>query len=80
MQAHDFFLSLLIILLTARVFAELATRLKSPAVIGLMSVVIKRFDANSEIPGLIPTTIVSLGGRAESSATRSTPAWSSSPP
>ena len=56
MQAHDFFLSLLIILLTARVFAELATRLKSPAVIGLMSVVIKRFDANSEIPGLIPTT------------------------
>lgn len=34
MQAHDFFLSLLIILLTARVFAELATRLKSPAVIG----------------------------------------------
>lgn len=34
MQAHDFFLTLLIILLTARVFAELATRLKSPAVIG----------------------------------------------
>ncbi|MFQ5642681.1 MAG: cation:proton antiporter [Thiogranum sp.] len=34
MDAHDFFLSLLIILLTARVFAELATRLKSPAVIG----------------------------------------------
>ena len=34
MHAHDFFLSLLIILLTARVFAELATRLKSPAVIG----------------------------------------------
>ena len=34
MQAHDFFLNLLIILLTARVFAELATRLKSPAVIG----------------------------------------------
>ena len=34
MQASDFFLSLLIILLTARVFAELATRLKSPAVIG----------------------------------------------
>ena len=34
MHAHDFFLNLLIILLTARVFAELATRLKSPAVIG----------------------------------------------
>ena len=34
MQAHDFFLTLLIILLTARIFAELATRLKSPAVIG----------------------------------------------
>jgi len=34
MEAHDFFLTLLIILLTARVFAELATRLKSPAVIG----------------------------------------------
>ena len=34
MEAHDFFLALLIILLTARLFAELATRLKSPAVIG----------------------------------------------
>ena len=34
MEAHDFFLSLLIILLTARVFAELATRLQAPAVIG----------------------------------------------
>jgi len=34
MEAHDFFLALLIILLTARIFAELATRLKSPAVIG----------------------------------------------
>jgi Kef-type K+ transport system membrane component KefB len=34
MESHDFFLTLLIILLTARVFAELATRLKSPAVIG----------------------------------------------
>lgn len=34
MPAHDFFLNLLIILLTARVFAELAVRLKSPAVIG----------------------------------------------
>ncbi len=34
MEAHDFFLSLLIILLTARVFAELATRLNSPSVIG----------------------------------------------
>jgi len=34
METHDFFLALLIILLTARVFAELATRLQSPAVIG----------------------------------------------
>ncbi len=34
MEASDFFLALLIILLTARIFAELATRLKSPAVIG----------------------------------------------
>ncbi|RDH82736.1 MAG: sodium:proton antiporter [endosymbiont of Galathealinum brachiosum] len=34
MQAHDFFLTLLIILLAARIFAELATRLKTPAVIG----------------------------------------------
>lgn len=34
MEAHDFFLTLLIILLTARLFAELATRLNSPAVIG----------------------------------------------
>jgi Kef-type K+ transport system membrane component KefB len=34
MQVSDFFLTLLIILLTARIFAELATRLKSPAVIG----------------------------------------------
>jgi Kef-type K+ transport system membrane component KefB len=34
MEAHDFFLTLLIILLTARVFAELATRLQSPSVIG----------------------------------------------
>jgi len=34
MQAHDFFLTLLIILLTARIFAEIATRLKSPSVIG----------------------------------------------
>ena len=34
MQAHTFFLYLLIILLAARVFAELAVRLKSPAVIG----------------------------------------------
>ena len=32
----------------------------APAAAKLMSVVIKRFDASSEIPGLIPTTIVSL--------------------
>lgn len=34
MESHDFFLSLLLILLTARIFAELATRLRTPAVIG----------------------------------------------
>jgi len=34
MATHHFFLILLIILLTARIFAELATRLKIPAVIG----------------------------------------------
>ena len=34
MQAHTFFLYLLIILLTARLFAEIAVRLRSPAVIG----------------------------------------------
>lgn len=34
MESHDFFLHLLIILLTARLFAELATRLHSPPVIG----------------------------------------------
>ncbi len=34
MEAHTFFLYLLIILLSARVFAELAIRLKSPSVIG----------------------------------------------
>ena len=34
MEVHDFFLALLIILLTARVFAELATRLQAPSVIG----------------------------------------------
>ena len=34
MESHDFFLHLLIILLTARLFAELATRLRSPPVIG----------------------------------------------
>jgi len=33
-ETHDFFLYLLVILLTARVFAELATRLQAPAVIG----------------------------------------------
>lgn len=34
MQPHTFFLHLLVILLAARLFAELAVRLKSPAVIG----------------------------------------------
>jgi Kef-type K+ transport system membrane component KefB len=34
MQAHDFFLILLIILLTARIFAELTVRFKGPSVIG----------------------------------------------
>jgi len=34
MQSHQFFLYLLVILLTARVFAELATRLQAPSVIG----------------------------------------------
>ncbi len=34
MNAYDFFLVLMTILLTARVFAELAVRLKSPSVIG----------------------------------------------
>ncbi len=34
METHDFFLHLLIILLTARILAELATRLGSPSVMG----------------------------------------------
>ena len=34
METHDFFLALLIILMMARVFAELATRLQAPSVIG----------------------------------------------
>ena len=34
METHDFFLYLLVILLAARVFAELATRLQTPSVIG----------------------------------------------
>ena len=34
MEAHTFFLYLLIILLTARIFAELAVRLQAPSVIG----------------------------------------------
>ncbi len=34
MEVHSFFLYLLLILLTARIFAELATRLKTPSVIG----------------------------------------------
>jgi Kef-type K+ transport system membrane component KefB len=34
MEAHDFFLSLLIVLLAGRIFAELATRLQAPSVIG----------------------------------------------
>lgn len=34
MATHDFFLYLLVILLTARIFAELATRFQTPSVIG----------------------------------------------
>jgi len=34
METHEFFLYLLVILLTARVFAELATRMRAPSVIG----------------------------------------------
>ncbi len=34
METHDFFLNLLVILLTARIFAELAVRVQAPAVIG----------------------------------------------
>ena len=34
MESHHFFLYLLVILLTARVFAELATRMQTPSVIG----------------------------------------------
>ncbi|MFC1748785.1 cation:proton antiporter [Pseudomonadota bacterium] len=34
MAAHDFFLHLLVILLTARIFGELAARMKAPSVIG----------------------------------------------
>jgi len=34
LETHEFFLSLLIILFTARVFAELATRLQAPSVLG----------------------------------------------
>jgi len=34
MESHQFFLHLLVILLTARVFAELATRMQAPSVIG----------------------------------------------
>jgi hypothetical protein len=34
MEAHDVFLALLIILLTARIFSELVTRLQTPSVIG----------------------------------------------
>ena len=34
METHDFFLSLVIILVTARVFAELAVRMQAPSVIG----------------------------------------------
>jgi len=34
METHEFFLFLLIILLSARIFAELATRLQTPSVIG----------------------------------------------
>ena len=34
MEAHDFFITLLAVILTARIFAELATRVNSPSVIG----------------------------------------------
>ena len=34
METHDFFLYLLVILLTARIFAELAVRMQAPSVIG----------------------------------------------
>ena len=34
MEAHDYFLTLLIILLSARIFTELAVRLQSPSVLG----------------------------------------------
>ncbi|MDH3353682.1 MAG: cation:proton antiporter [Chromatiales bacterium] len=34
MESHDFFIDLLIILITARIFAELAVRMYAPAVIG----------------------------------------------
>ena len=34
MEVHSFFLHLLIILLTARIFAELASRMQSPSVLG----------------------------------------------
>ena len=34
METHDFFLYLLVILLTARIFAELAARMQAPSVIG----------------------------------------------
>ena len=34
METHEFFLSLVIILVTARVFAELAVRMQIPSVIG----------------------------------------------
>ena len=47
--------ALLMVLIFVAAFFVLA-----PAAAKLMSVVIKRFDASSEIPGLIPTTIVSL--------------------
>ncbi|MGB5259151.1 MAG: cation:proton antiporter [Gammaproteobacteria bacterium] len=40
METHDFFLYLLVILLTARIFAELATRLQAPSVIGELFAVV----------------------------------------
>jgi Kef-type K+ transport system membrane component KefB len=44
MEIHTFFLYLLVILLTARVFAEVASRLSTPPVIGeILALVMKWF-------------------------------------
>ena len=44
MQAHIFFLHLLLILLTARLFAEIATRLRIPSVIGEITALFPDLD------------------------------------